>query len=809
MIHIVVQNVGLEDEGGRAHGVCGCSRRTTRTLQRLLKEGSLPPLLAIIARDAARVDGRWEDGSASAGAGPAVRRLVERTKPPPPPAAAVEAFSSSGPLAHHGSASRRRGRGAQRFQLCRARGEFGSTPGGARRRRKSRGSRAPAQLRAGKGARASAGGVRAGAGAYFREQPRVGAGSGPVRDIAAEDSLDDPDPSDGMDPGDAEKRDASPRAAATASTARSLLCLLESDAVVAHRAAAAGLAVASSGRAGRIATARCGAVLPLMTAALAGNAAQRAAALAALDAISSRGVATGPRAFPVRIEKSARTDPGATRRWATRTTWRWTTWRWTITAACRAPRMGRARRKTREAAALEAVNAKANARGGEGWRDRHGGEGWRGVFRALDRGFSGFDTVAGAFTPRRRGRVTRVVGAGVATLQPAKHERRRSHSAARRAVRAEGERAGAAGAAAADDAGAVLGVLARLCERSRESIEFVDPTPGKRLVRHLLDGKDPESPGSNSGSNSGGGGGAAARKLGFSREAFFSAERGTRKGREKDPGDRATRTSFRTRRRPQTSGGPSRGSTSPPPSRARRRTSETLGEQGDHFYITTHENVQRPIIKMTVLASRVECQVFGAPRRLILQRAPRGRADAGGVSPETVPAFVTALQGSPATASGLRAEVGAIACDAARLGALAPARTFGSAAGRVPRATRGDPRALLAPFRRHLCVSAPAAAWKRTPEGYVRVPRDAEAKTARRNRGGARAAARSGTSEEGPSSMNAARESPRRTATTPKRKRNPSTRKAWEAERSSRCWRSARTSATRARPCCSSRTRSG
>ena len=120
-------------------------------------------------------------------------------------------------------------------------------------------------------------------------------------------------------------------------------------------------------------------------------------------------------------------------------------------------------------------------------------------------------------------------------------------------------------------------------------------------------------------------------------------------------------------------------------------------------------------------------------------------------------AFVIALRGSPVTTSGLRAEVGAIAFDAARLGALAPARTFGSAAGRVPRATRGDPRALLAPFRRHLRVSSSAAAWKRTPEGYVRVPRDAEAKTARRNRGGARAAARSGTSEEGPSSMNAAK----------------------------------------------------
>ena len=107
------------------------------------------------------------------------------------------------------------------------------------------------------------------------------------------------------------------------------------------------------------------------------------------------------------------------------------------------------------------------------------------------------------------------------------------------------------------------------------------------------------------------------------------------------------------------------------------------------------------------------------------------------------PALVTALQGSPVTASGLRAEVGAIAFDAARLGALAPARAFGSAAGRVPRATRGDPRALLAPFRRHLRVSSSAAAWKRTPEGYVRVPRDvSSAEAARRNRGGARASAR-------------------------------------------------------------------
>ena len=231
-------------------------------------------------------------------------------------------------------------------------------------------------------------------------------------------------------------------------------------------------------RAGAIATARCGAVLPLMTAALAGNAAQRAAALAALDILLAASLVRVASAIR-RIEKSARTDPGYPRRWATRTTWRWTTWRWTITD--RAERRGCVARGERRGGggARSRQRQSQRARGGEGWRDRHGGEGWRDVFRALDRGFRGFDTVAGAFTPRRRGRVTRVVGAGVATLQPAKHERRRSHSAARRAGALEGERAGAAGAAAADGAGAVLGVLARLCERSRESIEFVDPSrPG-------------------------------------------------------------------------------------------------------------------------------------------------------------------------------------------------------------------------------------------------------------------------------------------------------------------------------------------
>ena len=71
------------------------------------------------------------------------------------------------------------------------------------------------------------------------------------------------------------------------SAARSLLRLVSSDVVVCHREAAAGLArLTKSGRAGRAAVAQCGAVLPLMTAALKGDAKQRAAAMAALGALA-------------------------------------------------------------------------------------------------------------------------------------------------------------------------------------------------------------------------------------------------------------------------------------------------------------------------------------------------------------------------------------------------------------------------------------------------------------------------------------------------------------------------------------------
>ena len=71
------------------------------------------------------------------------------------------------------------------------------------------------------------------------------------------------------------------------STARSLLALLESDLTVSHREACAGIErLASSGRAGRAAACQVGCVLPLMTAALAGNPKQRQSALEAMETLT-------------------------------------------------------------------------------------------------------------------------------------------------------------------------------------------------------------------------------------------------------------------------------------------------------------------------------------------------------------------------------------------------------------------------------------------------------------------------------------------------------------------------------------------
>jgi len=508
LIHIVVQNVGLEDKVG-ALTALRLLKADDTLLQRLLKEGILPPLLAIIARDAADADGDW-DGSVVADAGAAHLRLV-RAETAAAAARAVEAFSSSGDslttLLRGGAVE------ALSDRLCRARGELADAP--------------PARVvgenaENAENANDALGKARAAAAASCDVALARISGSN-LASAQDRDPFGNPldDPLDGMDPdslsADAKETRRS-RAAAATSTARSLLCLLESDAVVAHRAAAAGLAkLASSGRAGRIATARCGAVLPLMTAALAGNAAQRAAALAALDAVSSRGergadgggdAAMGDADDHEQIAGDLEMDDNGG-----------------VQSAADASRAA----KDAETAALEAVNAKANARASSGVTGTAAKVGVT-FFAHLIEVLAGLTQLRGSFI---RAAADASLALWALAWQPSN---RRSMSgeeviAPLVALYAlEGERAGAAAAAAADDAGAVLGVLARLCERSRESIEYADPTNGKRLVRHLLDGKDPESPISNSGSNVGGGGGGGVgdNAFGFSREkkAFFSAERG-------------------------------------------------------------------------------------------------------------------------------------------------------------------------------------------------------------------------------------------------------------------------------------------
>ncbi|MEK9956610.1 MAG: hypothetical protein VW780_07565 [Actinomycetota bacterium] len=74
LIHIVVQNVGLEDKVG-ALTALRLLKADDTLLQKLLKEGILPPLLAIIARDAEDADGDWVDADVGVSGVSAVCRL--------------------------------------------------------------------------------------------------------------------------------------------------------------------------------------------------------------------------------------------------------------------------------------------------------------------------------------------------------------------------------------------------------------------------------------------------------------------------------------------------------------------------------------------------------------------------------------------------------------------------------------------------------------------------------------------------------------------------------------------------------------
>ena len=567
LIHIVVQNVGLEDKVG-ALTALRLLKADDTLLQKLLKEGILPPLLAIIARDAEDADGDWVDADVGVSGVSADGKML-RAETAAAAARAVEAFSSSG----DSLTTLLRGGAVEVLsdRLCRARGELADVPLKTE----------SANLRSARAATAAACAVALSriSGSNLASAQDQDPFGNPLDFDVDLDAVDQDETSD---------RVPRERASAAMSTARSLLCLLESDAVVAHRAAAAGLAkLASSGRAGRIATARCGAVLPLMTAALAGTAAPRAAAPAGPEADpggARDGTATrdakrrraGAFFSPdVAMSESPRADLDA----------HVTSYDEEDDASLpvgdlemddnggvqSAADASRAAREA-EAASLEAVNQKANEKLS---REENRSAIPLGTAAKVGETFFGhlIEVLAGLTT--LRGVLTRAAADASLALwalawQPSNRRRMSGRGVIDPlvALYREGD------PAAADDAGAVLGVLARVCDRSRESIEGSDPVHGRRLLMHrwipTLRYRTRTRPA---------GARRRARRTTSSRARFLKPSSAKKTARSR-PRGRATSRRPRTCRRPRTSGGPSRGSTWPPPSRARRRTSDETGGEG-------------------------------------------------------------------------------------------------------------------------------------------------------------------------------------------------------------------------------------
>ena len=518
LIHIVVQNVGLEDKVG-ALTALRLLKADDTLLQKLLKEGILPPLLAIIARDAEDADGDWLDADGENVSGVSrVSGKILRAETAAAAARAVEAFSSSG----DSLTTLLRGGAVEVLsdRLCRAKGELADAPLNAESN----------NLRSARAATAAACAValsRISGSNLVSAQDQDPFGN-PLDFHLDDDAMDGDGRVDETETHN--MRVPNERAAAAMSTARSLLCLLESDANVAHRAAAAGLAkLAASGRAGRIATARCGAVLPLMTAALAGNAAQRAAALAALDAVT-RGERDGSATRDAKRHRAGADadvamseilddeedvfslpagdlemdDNGG------------------VVSAAAASRAAR----EAEAAAVEAVNQKTNEK-----LSRHETRSAIPLGTAAKVGETFFghliEVLAGLTT--LRGVLTRAAADASLALwalawQPSNRRRMSGRGVIDPLVALYKEGA----PAAADDAGAVLGVLARVCDVSRENIEKSDPVHGRRLLRHLLDphpgGSNPDSPG---------GSAATGAENYFKSRAFFKTEKADEEDGEK------------------------------------------------------------------------------------------------------------------------------------------------------------------------------------------------------------------------------------------------------------------------------------
>ena len=288
LIHVVVQNVGLEDKVG-ALTALRLLKADDTLIQKLLKEGVLPPLLAVL-RDRAREEERGLDDDALPESNESDALVASRTAETAAAAArCLQAFSSSADA----SATLLRGGAVEALSayVARRRGEVAKEARDDERGASPSPSPA-AELRAAATASCVAALARV-SGSY------LDASDGPSACEAALSAPDGTPKNDGTPSSSSAAAALDPVAAASAlSAARSLLRLVSSDVVVCHREAAAGLArLTKSGRAGRAAVAQCGAVLPLMTAALKGDAKQRAAAMAALGALAEGDPSNDPDPF--------------------------------------------------------------------------------------------------------------------------------------------------------------------------------------------------------------------------------------------------------------------------------------------------------------------------------------------------------------------------------------------------------------------------------------------------------------------------------------------------------------------------------
>ena len=422
-----------------------------------------------------------------------------------------------------------------------------------------------------------------------------------------------------MDPGDAEKETRRSRAAAATSAARSLLCLLESDAVVAHRAAAAfGETRLFRARGpNRHRAVRRRAPADDRRARRERRAESRRARRARRHLFSRR--RAGSASLSRSDEKSARTDPGDAAM-GDADDLEMDDLEMDDNGGVQSAADASRAAKDAEAAALEAVNAKANARaaakvGVTGTAAKVGVT----FFAHLIEVLAGLTQLRG---PLLRAAADASLALWALAWQPSN---RRSMSgeeviAPLVALYAlEGERA-APRAPPPPTTPARCWASWRACASAAEKHRICGPHAREAAGEAPAGRQRSRITGIELGIERGRRRRRARRESFrlFARSVFL---RGAR-GREKDA--KRTRGTERPGRASERVDVPKHPADHLGAARRRRHRARVAAQvrpseatRGPFFYITTHENVQRPIIKMTVLASRVECQVFGAPRHLI------------------------------------------------------------------------------------------------------------------------------------------------------------------------------------------------